>query len=130
MAGEAFNGLASVPGVARAVVEFDVPAKYQSTSDGKKITTIGILELLPGEELMAAKRAGDDSAAQAFELAKQALAEVNGTPCTVGDGSADIWFANMCPQLRALVVTAYTDVNTPTKADAADFLKGRRIKSR
>lgn len=129
IAGQPFTGL-NLPRVERVIYEYPVPEDLQATLDGKTITSVGVAELTPEEELMAARRAGTDNMALALELAKQSLLEVNGVPCTVGDGSADIWWANMKPQLRTLVTTVYADNNTPTEKAVADFRKGRKAKVR
>lgn len=122
------GGLA--PQVQRVVYEYPVPEEFQECSGGEKITSIGVAELTPQEELDAARRAGGDNMALALELSKTAMVEVNGTPVTIGDGSADIWWSKMRPQLRTLITTVYADNNTPSEKAVEGFRKGRKAKVR
>lgn len=127
MAGEKFVGQEPPPQRARIVWTYDVPEEAQG-DDPDKVTTVGIVELTAQEEVWASKRSGGNSAGLAFELWKQSLAEVNGKPVTIGDGSADIWAAKFSSKLRTLIMTAYADINTPTDGGFDSFRKSRRAK--
>lgn len=120
------TSLANAPKQAeRAVYEFEVPERHQGPH---QIKTFGIHELTPEEEVMASARAGNEAGAMAIELLKQALCEVNGERCTVGDGSTDIWLGKLGAPARGLALTAYAEINTPSKDEVAVFLKTRRAK--
>src|SRR5689334_2959016 len=110
-AGEPFDGrLAPAAPAPRPIHEFDIPAAYQGEH---KIAKIGVVELSPDEELRAARRTGGDQVVLAFELAKEALYEVNDVRVSLANGSTDVAMKQMTPQARALLVTAYAEVNTP-----------------
>ena len=110
----------------RVVVEFEIPANLQKTSRGLVVTTIGVAELTPLDEIESAKRARGDTSRLAFELALQSLATVNGKPVSLGDGSAEGAWLAMGPKLRNLVMTAYGELNSAGNADVTGFLKSRK----
>jgi len=133
--GQEFRGAAPAPAPERIINVFDVPPSLQEipvelrvAGGDETITSIGIVELTPQEEMMAARRAGNDPTSLAFELWKQSLAEVNGKRCTLGDGTTDIWVAQFRSAVRTLAMTAYGEVNTPTQKEVGSFLKSRRRK--
>ena len=107
----------------RPVYEYDVPARFANG-----ITSIGVIKLTSQEELMAAKRAHNDSHKLAYELALQSLAEINGQRVSLADGTADTAFKDMDPQVRQLVLQAYADQHVPEEADVRDFRASRRVK--
>lgn len=126
MSGTPFTGLNSIPRTeTRAIHEFEVPEQYQGEA---QIKTVGLVELTIMEERDAAKRSGTNQMDLAFELWKQAIGEINGAPVSLADGSTDIAVNKMSPQLRALIMTAYIEVNTPKDKEISNFLKGRKIK--
>jgi hypothetical protein len=57
----------------RPVYQFEVP---EQLANG--VTSVGLVELSADEEIMATKRSRGDTMRLAYELAKQALVEVNG----------------------------------------------------
>lgn len=126
MANAPFTGISSLPSAEpRVVNEFDVPRELC----GRDGATIGVVELTPDEELMASRRSGGDQMALAIELAKGALAEVDGKPVTLGDGTTDTAWNQFPAAVRALVVTAYAEVNTPSQKVVQGFIKSRRVKA-
>jgi len=94
---------------------------------GGEIKSVGLVELTAAEELMAAKRVKTDPAAYTFQMAKAALAQVNGDPVSVVDGSADRAWERMGPKVRALVVTAWNDISQPTEEAVSGFLQSRKV---
>ena len=119
-AGQSFTGQA--PKQERIIHCFPIPEAYQKCLDGSMLKEVGIGELTPEEELMAARRAGGDQIVLAMELAKQSLLEVNGTQCSLGDGTTDIWMSKMQPQVRTLITSAYGTLNTPKSGEVEAFL--------
>lgn len=130
MAGESFTSAGDLLQAAarlkanRAVFEYTVPtALAQDTG----IQTIGIVQLTGGEELMASRRCQGNLIQLSYELAKEALKQLNGK--VLEDGEADVFWANPAnAKLRTLVVTAFNVVNQPTQDDAASFLASRTVK--
>jgi len=108
----------------RAIYEYDIP---EPLANG--IVSIGIVKLTSAEELMAAKRSHNDSHRLAYELALQSLAEVNGQKVSIADGSADVAFRDMDPQVRQLVLQAYADQHIPETGSINAFRSSRRVKA-
>lgn len=105
--------------------------KYEYTvppSVSEDIKTFAIHELTSDDELMATKRSRNEVARLAYELAKASLAEVNGKPVSLGDGSADKAWDDMPPKLRSFVTQAYAECHVPSDEETADFRKSRRVK--
>jgi hypothetical protein len=107
--------------------EYDVPEALQDTAWGK-ITTICVRELRPEDEMIAAKRAGGDSTAMAFQLAKMSLVRINDTAITTADESADRAWRDIGPKLRNLVIAAYGEANMAGESDSRNFLKTKKTK--
>ena len=111
----------------RAVTTFSIPAALQSP-----YASIGLVELETGEELMAARRAGSEPMALAYELTKQSIYEVTdaGTSAprqvTLADASTDEVWRRSGPKLRQLLMQAYSLLHTPGNDVEQDFLKSRR----
>jgi len=108
---------------ARPVFRFTVPGSLQKEG----ITEVGMVQLTSNEELQATKRARNDTHRLAYELAKQALVEIDGTRVTAADGSIDTAWERMHPKLRTLVMTAYGELHAPEKEDIDSFLKSQRV---
>jgi len=108
---------------ARPVYTYDIPAPLANG-----ITSIGIVELTTQEELMAAKRAAGDTHRLAYELTMQSLAEVNGSPVKLMDGSADKAFNDMGPKVRQLVMQAYGRLHGPEDSIVEGFLGSQKVK--
>ena len=108
----------------RPIYVYDVPPVCGDTA----ITSIGLVQLTTGEELMAAKRAHGDNFKLAFELAKQCVVEVNGEKVGVGDGSVDTAWNKMTPQTRNLVMGEYAALHAPPDGAEEAFRKSRRVK--
>jgi hypothetical protein len=103
---------------ARTVHTFTLPDSVLG-----EVRSVGLVELTAEEELMATKRARGDHFRLAYELAKQALATVNGARVGVADGSADAAWQGMHPKVRNMVLAAYMQLHTPDEGSTADFLK-------
>lgn len=109
----------------RPLFVFQIPDNLLEEADG--IKSVGIIELRPREEMMASRRAQNDGARLAFELAREALRRVNDRAVSTGDGSTDTVFDNLHPKIRTLIVTAYSSVNTPKDEQVATFLQSRQV---
>ena len=107
----------------RAVHTYTLPERLHPS-----IKTVGLVELTPVEELMATKRSGSDGIRLAYELAKQALAEINGAPVRLADGSSDTAWESMGAKVRNLVLGAYADLHTPPDGAADAFLKSHEVR--
>ena len=88
---------------------------------------VGIVELTIDEEMMAAKRSGNDPMKLAWELAQESFRALDGAKLSTGDGSANRAFADLPPKARALIVTAYQNVNNPPQTELDAFLKSHSI---
>ncbi len=92
-------------------------------------SSIGIIALTANEEEMAYRRAPrNDAIKLATELAKAALAEVNGAKVSLANGSADSAWTAMTPKQRQLAITAYGDVHNASKEDEDSFLQSRTVR--
>lgn len=110
----------------RVVFTYAIPADLQKTSRGVVVTTIGVAELTPLDEIEAAKRSRGDTTRLAFELAMQSFAEVNGKAVSLSDGSAESNWTAIGPKLRNLVMTAYSEVNQAGGEAVVGFLASRK----
>lgn len=106
----------------RPVYRFTIPERV---SNG--ISEIGMVQLTSDEELRATKRARNDSHRLAYELAQQALIEVNQETVKEGDGSRDAVWTKMDPKIRLLVISAYGELHTPEQDDIDAFLKSQKV---
>ena len=107
----------------RPVYTYTLPA---GIADG--VTSVGLVALTADEEIMAARRSGNDTFRLAYELAKTSLAEVDGKPVGLADGSVDTAFNRMSSKARNLVLRAFTEVNSPVEDDVTGFLKSRQVR--
>ena len=111
----------------RAVHTFDVPKSL-----GAPYSSIGLVELETGEELMAAKRAGTEPMGLAYELTKQSIAEVTDAGASaprsvsLADATTDEVWRRGGPKLRQLLLQAYSLLHTPGDEAEQDFLKSHR----
>jgi hypothetical protein len=107
----------------RAINTFKVPS-----SIGGSVLSVGLVELTADEEMMAEKRAGADRPRVAVELSKQALAEVNGKPVNLTDGSADTAWNSLPAKVRTLVITAYTRLHIPSDEEMGGFFASMEVR--
>lgn len=114
-----------------AVYEFKVPGKAQSEiGNFGKVETVGLCELSASDELLAIARAKNGVAMQiAHELAKQSIVRVNGKKVGFADGSIDIFWNQIKPSLRAMILSAYNRINQPEEEDMDDFLNSLSLKA-
>lgn len=107
---------------ARPVHYFTIP---KTVANG--IEEMGFVQLTSSEELQATKRSHNDMGRLAFEMAKQALVEVNGEKVNLRDGSSDAVWNKMDPKVRTLAVAAFGHLHTPEEEDVNSFLKSQRV---
>jgi len=108
------------------VYEYTVPKAM-----GGEVETIAMIELTAREEMQATKRTGSGSDSMfklAYELAKQALVEVNGEKVGLADGSVDAAFDRMPPAVRNLVLQAYAELHSPPEGASEGFKESRRVR--
>lgn len=113
-------------------VEFTFPKGLQ---DDTGIKTITIRELPGSAESRAIARAGNDGGVLMQELVKEGLVRallVDGTVVEIstGDESVDRIMSQLGSKGRALALQAYSNVNQPSKEDAASFLQSASAKVR
>ena len=106
----------------RALHVFSIPAKL---AEKIGVNNIGLVELTGEEELMVTSRARNDVARLAYELARESLRMINDKPVSTADGSADKAWNTMHPQVRGMVVQAYSDVHNADSTDVQAFLESR-----
>lgn len=109
----------------RAVFTYTIPESLRQTNSGVVVTSIGIAELTPMDEIDAAKASRGDATRLAFELAMRSLAEVNGKAVSLGDGSAENAWLSIGPKLRNLAMAAYSEINQAGEGSVSSFLKSR-----
>ena len=111
----------------RPVRVYQVPAAI----GGGDFKSLGLALLTADDELEAQERAaaGGGAGARLFrELALQSLAEVNGSPVSIAEGTAESAWNRMHPKLRSLVTTEYRTANIANDGELADFRKGAVVK--
>jgi dihydrodipicolinate synthase/N-acetylneuraminate lyase len=124
--GEHLQKMAESAKVSRPMYEYTIPE-----SMGGKVKSVTLIELTAHEELQATKRAGSANDAMfklAYELAKQALVEVNGEKVGLADGSVDTAFNSMSPGVRNLVLQAYAELHSPPEGAAEGFKASRKVR--
>lgn len=113
----------------RPIHTFTFPKALQ---DQHGVQSVGLRELTVEEDLMAIARSQVGgtmvSARVAYERVKAALAEVNGAPVSLGDGTADKAFAEFPQPIRELVGAAYAKVSTVEEDLADAFLKSQQVR--
>lgn len=103
--------------MSRTVYRFKVPAGIDQT-----VTSFGMHELTMNEERMALEAAmGARSKALDMQV-MHSLVEVNGSPVSVGDGSADKAYSNFSSKLRNLAIIAHQKIHVPTDKETEGFL--------
>lgn len=118
------------PAKQRPIHTFTFPKVLQ---DQHGIESVGLRELTVEEDLMAIARSQTVggaivSARVAYERVKAALAEVNGAPVSLGDGTTDKAFAEFPQPIRELVGAAYAKVSTVEEDLANAFLKSQQVR--
>lgn len=104
----------------RVIHRFTVPASIPGD-----IRTIGLVEITAAEELQAEARCKGASDKRASEMAKSALAEVNGQRVAFHDASVDKAWNNMHPKVRTLVATAWVKLHLADDNEVEDFFASR-----
>jgi len=107
---------------ARPTYRYTIPSRI-----GSDVRKVGLVQLTSNEELMATKRSRNDTARLAYELAKQALVEVDGERVGVADGSVDKAWDRLLPKVRTLVMSAYAELHAPQEEDVSDFLQSQQV---
>lgn len=104
----------------RVIHRFKVPE-----SIGGDIREIGLVEMTAEEELMVEARCRGASDKRAHEMAKQAIAEVNGKPVSLADGSVDKAWSSMLPKVRVLVSSAWVRLHLANDEEVEGFFASR-----
>jgi len=102
---------------------YDLPMVVQQESGYK---TIAVKQLSSADELGAADRCRGNAIRLATELAKAALAAVDGLPVQFGDGSVDMAWEKLGQRGRQLVLTALNRNTTMDDGDIESFLQSKR----
>lgn len=117
----------------RPVHRFTIPAKLAKLCmpGFEPVTSVGIVELVAGEQRMVYKRMKEeDGASTLVALMTASLRTVNDQPVGVGDGSADTWVdRGMHPKVRDLLGAAYRQVNMVDDESVSDFLQSQTVAS-
>ncbi len=120
------------------IEEFDIPdidgLHSDRTQDFGSVRTLGLRHLSPLQEKWAAKAAGGDPLALAFELARRAVAyvksDVGGKIETFeldeSNGSSASCWQQMGPKIRALAMQANAEISVPNEVTSAAFMASRR----
>lgn len=104
----------------RIIHRFTIPASIPGD-----IRAIGLVEITAAEELQAEARCKGASDKRASEMAKAALAEVNGTRVHFYDGSVDKAWAGMHPKVRTLIASAWVKLHLADDREVEDFFASR-----
>ncbi len=104
----------------RTIHRFKVPDSIPGD-----IRSLGLVELTADDELKVEARCKGNSDKRAQEMAKAALAEINGQPVSVSDGSADSAWSGMHAKVRMLVTSAWLKLHLATDEESAAFFGSR-----
>lgn len=91
-----------------------------------EIESVSLVELTAAEEMMATKRAMNDPIRLAWEMPKESLRAVNGSPLSAADGTIDKVWESMHPKVRSFVMAAYNQLHNPPAEDVSVFLLSRQ----
>ena len=112
--------LEAVSAPVRTVHTFTIPKGLAT-----EVQTVGFHQLTTSEERQALKAASGDTAKAMYEQIKHSIAEVNGKPVSVADGSTDKVWETMDPRVRTLCMAAYQKLHIPENDAVEDFLKSQ-----
>lgn len=107
----------------RQVHTFDFPKGVITTA----AQSVGIHEITADEEVTGTTRAKGNAARVGYELAIQSLAQVNGKPVNLADGSADKAWKVLSSKQRLLAVAAFNHVNAVEESELQGFLSSQRV---
>ncbi len=107
----------------RAIHTFTFPASVASD-----VRSVGFKELTAEEELVASKRAGQDAFRIIYERVRESLAEADGKPVSLADGTADAVWLGFPPPARELVVAGFQKIHSVEEKAAADFLGSQSVR--
>lgn len=113
----------------RAIYEYTLPEELQALDDTYVKKSIGLVKLEMSEEIAAGENAKGNQARLAYRMARFALWEVDGRRVSKGDGEDESILEHTDPQIREMILIAYTDMNTAEEAVAKKFLASRKIKA-
>lgn len=110
----------------RTVYEYDLTVLLPAELWEGAPKNVGLRDLTAEQELLAMKKAENDSMRYAVEATKLAVCEADGKSLSVDDVDA-LWHA-ATQQVRTLFINAYAENSVPAKAGAQAFMKSRRVK--
>lgn len=108
----------------RPVNTFTVPPALVEATGVSKVV---MQTLTADEEMLCYKRGAGNSAKLAMELAKTSLVGVDSQRLSIADGSADVWWKEVDPRLRQLILGAYTKIHAATDEDVTSFLESQTL---
>jgi len=104
----------------RVIHRFNVPDSIPGD-----IRSLGLVEITAEEELRAEQRCKGASDKRAQEMAKQAIAEVNGQVVSFADGSLEKAWHSMHPKVRVLISSAWVRLHLATDDEVESFFASR-----
>lgn len=112
---------------ARILRDFTVPETLRA-ADPKLPTVITMKQLSAAEELMASKLGRNDYMAAQYAATKLSIVELDGKSVSLKDTALERFWEAASPKLRALLMTAYTTVSSPSKEEEDSFLKSMAVR--
>lgn len=104
----------------RVIHRFKVPDSIPGD-----VRSIGLVEITAEEELQAEQRCKGASDKRAQEMAKQAIAEVNGAAVSLVDGSVQQAWNGLHPKVRTLIASAWVRLHLANDSEVDDFFASR-----
>lgn len=104
----------------RVIHRFTVPDSIPGD-----VRSIGLVEITAEEELQAEQRCKGASDKRAQEMAKQAIAEVNGAAVSLVDGSVQQAWNGLHPKVRTLIASAWVRLHLANDSEVDDFFASR-----
>lgn len=111
----------------RPVYEYELPEELRDKDEYVK-RSIGLCKLMMSEEIAATERAAGNQARLAYTFVRFALAEIDGRKINKGEAEDETILERCDPQIRELMLTAYTDMSTASGTDTKKFLGSRKVK--
>lgn len=104
---------------------FKVPESARLSQDDP--TSVTLVPVTIEEEQMALRASEANKTPLGHELAKMSLVAANGKVLDWANGERDALFGKCSPQVRQLVLTAWSNVNVPKPEVEQDFLASRQM---
>lgn len=120
---------AAVAPTPRAVFTFTLPQELQELDDPYIKKSVGLVKLAMKEEIAAGDNIKGNPTRLAYRMARLALVEVDGRRLNKAEAEDESILEHTDPQIRELVLLAYTDMSSVPEDQGKKFLASRKMKA-